>query len=566
MNKVKEFLEKNAQWLALGLGVLWLFFMVYDNVLASKTATVEVNRTELVASNVDQYIEENTIKTLQDQIGNNQVLPPLKNDYTVQVKRKLALADERPMLLVGNWIPSLIQMGITLPTPPTPTGEKITHLPVIPAPVNPDVTSGKSIINGAAVGGGAAGGQQRQLWATVFAAVPMADMRKAFEDANIPKLDFPPAQLTMFLKVEIVRTELLPNGQFGNPVTITSLPVDLNNNAAPPAGLTTFPGNKPQEELQFKAAAATAQKVICQPEFFTVTKGDGWRKPGQPLVKVGEVAQPTVPTPPPVAPPPTPRVPPTRPPRTPGGTRGNGGRPVGKAINGFPGVVVMNAMQLAPSPNDGQGGMGGADVGNGGYVPPRPAGQPGQPGQPPAVPLPPGNAVGEAPAGPFSPSNSTDVTIWAHDLTVQSGKTYQYQIRYTISNPVFLFKNVCPPGNPGWADQFAINSPLSVPTQAVTIPDTTSYFVSTFFDHKNDTVVKFDVFTWDVNGVVRNSVAVSPGDLIDPNLKLTLVDARSIGNSDAEIILMDDSGNLITRYKKSDEKNPDYDNLKKEAH
>src|SRR4051812_14670882 len=63
MQKVTDFLEKHVQWLALGLGVLWLLFMVWGYVI-KPPAEVEIAGTPLKAGSVDQFTLEKAAKPL----------------------------------------------------------------------------------------------------------------------------------------------------------------------------------------------------------------------------------------------------------------------------------------------------------------------------------------------------------------------------------------------------------------------------------------------------------------------------------------------------------------------
>jgi len=174
----------------------------------------------------------------------------------------------------------------------------------------------------------------------------------------------------------------------------------------------------------------------------------------------------------------------------------------------------------------------------------------------------PANAQGVPPAGLFMPANAMDVDIWAHDLTVQAGKTYQYKIRYSISNPVFTFKNLCPPANQQWANVFELTSAWSAPTLPFVVPDTTNLFLANANLNKGDAT--FDVFVWGVNGVVKTTVKATPGDLVDENLKLTLLDIRPSGD-DAVALLVDENGVIYRCSRRDDGKNKDYRQLQQES-
>ena len=97
MNKLKEILVNQSQWIALGVGGLWLLFMIYTHVLASSTASVDVKGNELGPGSVDQFISENAINKLKDSMAGTGTLPPLNTDYLAVVKATIALNGESPV-------------------------------------------------------------------------------------------------------------------------------------------------------------------------------------------------------------------------------------------------------------------------------------------------------------------------------------------------------------------------------------------------------------------------------------------------------------------------------------
>ncbi len=69
-------------------------------------------------------------------------------------------------------------------------------------------------------------------------------------------------------------------------------------------------------------------------------------------------------------------------------------------------------------------------------------------------------------------------TVWANDVTVQPGKTYQYQMRLAVLNPVWSMPGV-KDEQAKWTLEFS--GPWSEPGEGVTIPDVVEfYFVGTF--------------------------------------------------------------------------------------
>ncbi|MGB2938428.1 MAG: hypothetical protein WBD05_09595 [Phycisphaerae bacterium] len=94
-------------------------------------------------------------------------------------------------------------------------------------------------------------------------------------------------------------------------------------------------------------------------------------------------------------------------------------------------------------------------------------------------PLPP-TAQG-APAGGEPPH--TYATVWAHDLSVRPGETYQYRMRVSIFNPVYGQGN-CEPREDRWV--LALEGEWGKPSAEMHVPKLVHfYFVGTFGDRAN---------------------------------------------------------------------------------
>jgi len=59
MKKVLDLLEKNVQWLAMGLGALYLLWMVWTYVINSPVKVTGVAPNPLSPGDVDSYIADN---------------------------------------------------------------------------------------------------------------------------------------------------------------------------------------------------------------------------------------------------------------------------------------------------------------------------------------------------------------------------------------------------------------------------------------------------------------------------------------------------------------------------
>src|SRR3954468_2340181 len=70
MQKVTEFLEKYVQWVALGLGGLYLLWMVYVNFLGPSPVTVQVPGADspLPPGQVDEYVRDGIASKLKSRM------------------------------------------------------------------------------------------------------------------------------------------------------------------------------------------------------------------------------------------------------------------------------------------------------------------------------------------------------------------------------------------------------------------------------------------------------------------------------------------------------------------
>jgi len=89
----------------------------------------------------------------------------------------------------------------------------------------------------------------------------------------------------------------------------------------------------------------------------------------------------------------------------------------------------------------------------------------------------------KGPMVPLPDQEHVYATLTAVDPDVEPGKTYQYQMRVVLANPVWSMENVQPPED-RW--QLTLEGPWSDPTDPVTVPELASfYFVGTFGQRVN---------------------------------------------------------------------------------
>ncbi len=403
------------------------------------------------------------------------------------------------------------------------------------------------------------------IWITQMYRIPTAAIAAAFRDVKIPVELFK----TTVLEITLERQEVLPDGSYGPTKVIRPLPtVALQPMPPPNASVAVKTG--------FLQWANANPRDILQPPFYTVLAGDAWSAPGQEATTIA----------------PTPDQP-------------KGGEPFDPSK--YVDATHSQLMELTPEQRQavaaykkkkadeerkskasgksggksglggggGTGGKGGGPFGpddgdrgaagqGGGFIDPGSLdGGPRNPEErgPNAPDLP-------APPGEFDPREIADGILgWAHDDTVEAGKTYRYRITYKIKSPVWNTPNVTKPAD--LANTFDL---VSVPSEwgtPVSVPSLTSFFVLRSVLGGNAATVQ--VFRWHGGAIKMKNFDVSPGDSIgtrdgevDFNTGWTMVDMRSDPRSDDRlVVLMDPSGRIHTRDFRTDNANPE--RKKKEA-
>src|SRR5688500_18752867 len=316
MKKVLDFLEANVQWLALGLGVVYVLWMAWSYAIAPPVK-VTVGGQELAPGAVDQYIVENAANELRTRMSVTSVQKIESPTWVAAFSDDMAYKNQA----VGEWPP---YAPIDLLEQKNFTGERtrkvlvqVEKLPAVPAPVMLESRSGMSNVvepqqiaaandpNAAPAAGGApgaggeggvaaagpgneglpavpAGGANVQpvvnqdrpgrdiTWVTHTFRIPMVALAAAFRDVTLP---FDQYKTTVF-QVEVEREEQLPDGTWGKLTKVKPLPhvqlQPLPQDKAPVAQKNAF--------LQW---ANTHPVDIMQPPFYQVLRGDLWSLPGQ---------------------------------------------------------------------------------------------------------------------------------------------------------------------------------------------------------------------------------------------------------------------------------------------
>ncbi|MDB5354901.1 MAG: hypothetical protein JWN24_1354 [Phycisphaerales bacterium] len=587
MQKFVKILEQHVQWFALGLGVIYLGWMVYSYVV-TPPITVKLGSSGQLytAATADEQIWNSQAKPLESEINNKEPISVKPKDMAGELYAKLREETFKPIMLATNigGVPYRPEAGKELTPAAGPTVVMLPHIPaaefvamsnsmttvLIPAPV-PAPAAGAPAAAPAAAGAAQPAPTKRDMnYVSVLYKINKDALGQQFKTAFANAKD--PALLqTMFLEVEFYRQEQDANDatKWGNPVLLASLPL---------YELMKFPGdaalpNDPKKQEPFFAFmewAGVNQEIIARPAFYDVSPdAPPWLFPGEaapePVAGAGA----------PAAAPARAFDPARDTPKTPeerqqwtayhrSTMQPRGGRP-GMPYPGRPGA---ERYYRPGGPN--------------GAVPPRPVGTPGLP-----YPAPPTGSPYRRPEGlPFAAGQNNvtagrfdanllagDIQILAHDINVEEGKTYRYALTYKLVNPLFGYfnGNPVPPAEPALMNTFALASPRvdamgeKAWTKPVTIESNTRLWVSNINVYGGK--ASFDVFNYS-SGRVHEQVCkdLLPGDPIGPS-NWSVVDVRSDMRSKSEgyVIVMDGKGNLFRRDAAADKVDPELVKLKAQA-
>lgn len=373
MQKYLKILEKNVQWIALGLGGIYFLFMVWNYVI-NPPVSVKVGNKELYPDNIDEEIYTDKGKALELAMGRTDSISiPETNvlePYLAKLDEKDAKATELKIAF-GGTRGELITDSTGNEIKPTFFIAKLPQLP--PATYIDQSHSITTVLLGAADESTNTNpnvqpvlSPQDTNWVSLKFQVNMLDVQKAFNDA-FKGTDLPRLFVTRFLQVELLRQEKIADGKWSDPVTVKTLPVQ---------GVLAYPGDvvdpvgpARQAGYEFKNSAGKQVKFIITPTFPKVAEGAPvWFPPGQ-----------SAPEP-----------------------KGAGaGRTAATPKPGAPVPAKPSPLFAAPA------------AGNGNAV----------------------GDLGEGEINLASANG--DQTILAHDLTAEDGKTYRYAVRYKIANPVW---------------------------------------------------------------------------------------------------------------------------------
>ncbi|MBV8780170.1 MAG: hypothetical protein JO353_02125, partial [Phycisphaerae bacterium] len=446
MDKVTKFLEEYVEWIAVGLGALFVGYTVWAYALQTPVTVTGIGGSQpLDPSEVDKKIQEGPAQQLHNAMEVTTIPEMNVPDFVAGFKSDMGEADYKPTALA--WFPdspTFSEPIVASSHGPAKEEKPIKELAVLSPAKILDYSTGRSNVQlAAAPAGGAAGGNGAQpvgntsdvAWVTVRYSISPSQIADAFAKANVPAW----TNRTAILQIQLYRQEELPNGKWSDPKLIDPLNKD---------SLTAFPASgNAQGEQEYVTWADNHITDLMQPAFLTVNKGDPWTMPGQqPANNGGNTAAPVAQAPLdpskdyPInvllqysveerkayakakeelkakAHPPVPR---------------NTGTPSGGGTGASPYIKQSSADHFLPfaapidNPPPGQSPRLNASNANAfGQQPPAAVDNPGAPAgdqNPGAAPT----AAG-LPSGEFDPKSvNSDLIGWAHDITAQPGHSYR---------------------------------------------------------------------------------------------------------------------------------------------
>lgn len=115
------------------------------------------------------------------------------------------------------------------------------------------------------------------------------------------------------------------------------------------------------------------------------------------------------------------------------------------------------------------------------------------------------------------------VKIWAHDVSVERGRTYRYQVRVVLNNPMFGQGNVMVPEQQEWAKAPVVRSEPSVWTEPVKVDDESYYFIvgANPGDRQMNRIAgaRAELYTFKWGRWRKGDTQLEPGDRVEASVK-----------------------------------------------
>lgn len=114
------------------------------------------------------------------------------------------------------------------------------------------------------------------------------------------------------------------------------------------------------------------------------------------------------------------------------------------------------------------------------------------------------------------------VNVWAHDVTVEAGKSYRYRVRIAVTNPLFGRQASLKPEQAKLAQEAVLRSEWSEWSDRVTVDPSEYYFITSANerDVTGPTRASAELFKFYYGYYRRGSVTVEPGDVLAADMKL----------------------------------------------
>ncbi len=616
MKKVLEFLEKHVQWLAIGLGALFLGWMAWTYIIGTPVS-VTVNNQKLGWGDIDSYIAEHPISTLKSQMDKGARVHLDAPKWLADFKCDMEFCRTKAVEMVRWWVNSSTALPKIEGGRPIEMIKPVEKLPEVPVALMGGSKVGSSTINDPA----APQNPNDRTWAAIAFQIPNHKQAADFAAVKLPSAAY---QIAV-LEVTLYRQQQDSSGAWGSETVVRKIPTET---------LMPMPaaGAPRTQQVPFYAWARTHQREILQPNFYEWVKGDQFQKPimtaPPPPAPVAEVTEGL------------PNFDPNRwqytgeewKKMTPeqykqaqaalkkhqeeereknkGKGKGSGGSKGGNVGHGggpraaddpdrpadVPPDVVPNPFapeavaMLMQQPPPGTPPAGGGRDSHSPATPPQQ--QPPQ-DQQPTNPNPPAAdnkpaAQGEeaapatqptstwpCPSGEYTPDGNPDWVGWAIDDTVEPGKVYRYRVVYSIKNP--LWDRPQNSADKKFADILSLSSDHEKTewSAPVKVASRTSFYIARQFHDDTFGTVPFEVFA-NVGGVKKSHVfEVAPGDMIGEPLDgvdfvtgSTLVEIVKDPRNDRQVVyavVADQNGNLTRRDFKTDAGSGDYNTDKRAA-
>jgi hypothetical protein len=610
MDKVKVFLEKYVEWLALGVGAAFLLYMVYAN-LVQEPVTSTVDNQQVAPSQIDPLVWDRLAKPFAARIKPPAETQPVFDVPSFPTVSTVLTAAPEPMLPKSEFaqVPTFKPLMYSPKVIEEQNPDAITKLPAAPAPSGIFTSHGHTnVVSGSGNEPQSAGSVSSAIdvqWISVGSYIPTDQIQTAFNAVRIGKEFDKTLVLRVYAEVETKQDD----GSWSAPVPV-AMPTLGSMPPLPPMPAETVPaapadGTAPDPNLvdqwrkdvdAYKAFADANPGPIMEPVLFRWTQGDvgdAWYVPGTPgktdsmelrdeafdptkyknvndvpeqfkdqwekwnQTQIQQKAKTNTGTGS------IPNQTNTNQPSQPQQKRSSGGGKGGKGVVEDPDRPIEIA-------------AGGGGGGGGGYTPPNNSDLPRATRRenraPDANPIPqqppqaqpasqePNDAAfdtmnGKLPhPGTFDPSHQPSLFVWAHDDQVQPGKTYRYRMRYAIMSPVAMTTGVCNPQS--LADTFSLTSPFGEWSEPVVVEADANFYA---VKGTGDRSITFDIYHWKSGVWQKQEVTAYAGDMIghkdavtgtDFTTGWTLLDVRDSTTSnvdDRAILLVSENGTIRRR-------------------